>query len=86
MQQDGAVLQPSLRQQQVVAARQRQHIRLRSLRQLEHHPLHMGSTSTRCQGAGVVTYSATSTNTTGITYSLNAASLTGGNTIDAEYR
>ncbi len=43
----------------------------------------LGSTSTRCQGAGSVTYTATATNTTGITYSLDAASLTGGNTIDA---
>ncbi len=41
-----------------------------------------GSTSTRCQGAGVVNYVATSTNSTGITYSLNAASLAGGNTIN----
>ena len=43
----------------------------------------IGSTSTRCQGAGVVSYVATSTNTTGITYTLNAASLSAGNTIDA---
>ena len=43
----------------------------------------IGSTSTRCQGAGVVSYVATSTNTTGITYTLNAASLSGGNSIDA---
>lgn len=43
----------------------------------------LGATSTRCQGAGFVTYTATATNTTGITYSLDAASLTGGNTITA---
>ena len=43
----------------------------------------LGATSTRCQGAGTVTYSATSSNTTGITYSLDAASLAGGNTINA---
>ena len=43
----------------------------------------LGATSTRCQGAGTVTYDATATNTTGITYSLNAASIAGGNTIDA---
>jgi hypothetical protein len=42
-----------------------------------------GSTSIRCQGAGTVSYAATATNTTGITYSLNAASVTGGNTINA---
>ncbi|WP_207492532.1 Ig-like domain-containing protein [Aridibaculum aurantiacum] len=41
----------------------------------------MGATSTRCQGAGSITYSATATNTTGITYSLDAASIAGGNTI-----
>ncbi len=41
-----------------------------------------GATSSRCQGAGAVTYTATSTNNTGITYSLNAASITAGNTID----
>ena len=43
----------------------------------------LGATSTRCQGAGTVNYSATSTNTTGITYSLNAASITGGNSINS---
>ena len=43
----------------------------------------MGVTSTRCQGAVAITYSATSTNTTGITYSLNATALAAGNTIDA---
>ena len=41
-----------------------------------------GSSSTRCQGAGAVTYTANAANTTGITYTLNAASLSGGNTID----
>lgn len=43
----------------------------------------MGGTSTRCQGAGTVTYSATASNTTGITYSLNAAAITGGVTINS---
>lgn len=43
----------------------------------------LGATSSRCQGAGSVTYTATATNSTGITYSLDAASLTGGNSIDA---
>lgn len=41
-----------------------------------------GSTSTRCQGAGAVTYTATANNASGITYSLDAASITGGNTIN----
>ncbi|WP_034922637.1 beta strand repeat-containing protein, partial [Gillisia sp. CAL575] len=41
------------------------------------------ATSTRCQGAGSVTTTTTATNSTGITYSLDAASLTGGNTIVA---
>lgn len=43
----------------------------------------LGATSTRCQGAGSVIYSATSTNSTGITYSLDATSLAGGLTINA---
>ena len=43
----------------------------------------MGATSTRCQGAGIITYTATAANTTGITYSLNAASLAAGNTINS---
>ncbi len=42
-----------------------------------------GATSTRCQGVGTVSYTATATNTTGITYSLNAASITAGNTINS---
>ena len=40
------------------------------------------ATSTRCQGAGTVTTTTTATNSTGITYSLDAVSLAGGNTID----
>ncbi|SEE17148.1 gliding motility-associated C-terminal domain-containing protein [Tenacibaculum sp. MAR_2010_89] len=40
-------------------------------------------TSTRCQGAGTVTTTTTGTNSTGITYSLDAASLTGGNSINS---
>lgn len=43
----------------------------------------LGLTSTRCQGAGSVTYTATATNSTGITYTLDAASIAGGNTINA---
>ncbi|MCW3107704.1 MAG: hypothetical protein JWQ09_2210, partial [Segetibacter sp.] len=42
----------------------------------------MGATSGRCQAAGTVTYAATATNNTGITYSLDAASTTAGNTVD----
>jgi hypothetical protein len=41
-----------------------------------------GTGSNRCQGAGNVIYSATATNTTGITYSLDAASESAGNSID----
>ncbi len=43
----------------------------------------LGATSTRCQGSGTVTYTASASNTTGITYSLDAASLAAGNTINA---
>ena len=43
----------------------------------------LGATSTRCQGANSVTYTATSTNSTGITYSLDATSISGGNSIVA---
>ncbi|HYF30206.1 MAG TPA: Ig-like domain-containing protein [Chitinophagaceae bacterium] len=43
----------------------------------------MGAASTKCQGAGTVSYTATATNTSGITYSLDAASISGGNTINA---
>ncbi len=42
-----------------------------------------GASSNRCQGAGTATYSATSTNSTGLSYSLDAASLAAGNTINA---
>ncbi|MCX6249114.1 MAG: T9SS type A sorting domain-containing protein [Bacteroidetes bacterium] len=42
----------------------------------------LGATSTRCQGAGTVTYSASATNNTGITYTLDAASLAAGVTIN----
>jgi len=41
----------------------------------------LGATSTRCQGAGIVTYDAAATNITGITYTLDATSLGGGNSI-----
>lgn len=43
----------------------------------------LGSSSTRCQGVGTVTYSATVNNATTVTYSLDAASLAGGITINA---
>ncbi len=43
----------------------------------------LGATSTRCQGAGVETYTATAANSSALTYSLDAASLAGGNTITA---
>jgi hypothetical protein len=43
----------------------------------------LGATSSRMQGAGNVIYSASANYTTGITYSLDAASLAGGNTINA---
>ena len=42
-----------------------------------------GVTTTRCQGAGTVTYTATTTNSTGITYTLDAPSTTAGNSIVA---
>ncbi|MCP4000989.1 MAG: hypothetical protein GY727_08770, partial [Gammaproteobacteria bacterium] len=42
----------------------------------------LGSTSSRCQGAGNVTYTATSTNSSGMSYSLDAISIAGGNTIN----
>ena len=41
------------------------------------------ATSTRCQGVGTVTTTTTANNSTGITYSLDAASISGGNTIVA---
>jgi hypothetical protein len=41
-----------------------------------------GATSSRCEGADVITYDATATNATGITYTLDATSLGAGNTID----
>lgn len=43
----------------------------------------LGSSSSRMQGVDVVSYAATATNTSGITYSLDAASAAAGNTIDA---
>ncbi len=43
----------------------------------------LGATSSRCQLAETVTYTATATNTTGITYSLDAASVSAGNSINA---
>ena len=42
-----------------------------------------GATSTRCQGAGTVLYNAAATNTTGITYTIDASSISGGNSINA---
>ena len=43
----------------------------------------LGATSNHCQLAGTVTYTASATNTTGITYTLDAASTSGGNSIIA---
>jgi hypothetical protein len=42
----------------------------------------LGTVSTRCIAAGTVTYTATSTNATGITYSIDATSTAGGVTIN----
>ena len=41
------------------------------------------ASATRCQGAGTVTNTTTANNSTGITYSLDAASLAAGNTINS---
>jgi len=43
----------------------------------------LGTASTICSGSAPVTYTATAAANTGITYSLDAASITGGNSIDA---
>jgi Bacterial Ig domain/Secretion system C-terminal sorting domain len=43
----------------------------------------IGSTSTRCQGLTLVTYTATATNATSINYAIDAISATAGNTINA---
>lgn len=43
----------------------------------------MGSTSTRCAQAETITYTASATNATSLTYSLDASSLTAGNTINS---
>lgn len=43
----------------------------------------LGTSSARDQGVGPFTYTATASNNTGITYSLDAASLAGGNTINS---
>lgn len=43
----------------------------------------LGAASRRCQGAGTVRVAATATNSTSITYSLDATSLTAGNTINS---
>ncbi|MCC6584258.1 MAG: tandem-95 repeat protein, partial [Chitinophagales bacterium] len=43
----------------------------------------LGATSTRCQGAGTLSYSATATNSTVITYSIDVTSMSGGNTINS---
>ncbi len=42
----------------------------------------LGPNSSRCQSAGSVTYTATATNNTGIIYTIDAASITGGVVID----
>ena len=41
-----------------------------------------GTSSIRCIGTGTINYNATATNSTGITYELDAASIGGGNVID----
>ena len=43
----------------------------------------LGASSTRCQGAAIVSYTASATNASGITYSLDAASIAAGNTINS---
>ncbi len=43
----------------------------------------LGTTSTRCQGAGTVTYTASGANATGITYTLDASSTAAGNSINS---
>lgn len=43
----------------------------------------MGSSSTRCMGAAIISYTATATTSTGLTYSLDANSAAGGNTINS---
>ena len=43
----------------------------------------LGATSTRCQGAGTVTYTATATNSQVLLIALNVASSCGGNTINS---
>lgn len=43
----------------------------------------LGATSTRCQSANTIVFGAASANASGITYSLDAASLAAGNTINA---
>jgi hypothetical protein len=43
----------------------------------------LGATSTRCQGASNVTYTVSAPNNSGLTYTLDASSLAGGNTINA---
>ncbi|MCF8457939.1 MAG: DUF11 domain-containing protein [Bacteroidales bacterium] len=43
----------------------------------------LGASSSRCQGAGNVTYAATSTNSTGLSYSLDATSLAAGVSINS---
>jgi hypothetical protein len=42
----------------------------------------LGTSSTRCQGIGTVTYTATASDNTGINYTLDAASITAGNSIN----
>ncbi|HNW70274.1 MAG TPA: T9SS type A sorting domain-containing protein [Bacteroidales bacterium] len=43
----------------------------------------LGPSSSRCQGAGIVAYTATATNNSGLTYSLDATSLGAGNSINS---
>ena len=83
---DSAALQLLPQVQQVAAVREHQHIQLPLRQQWVSRYSHPVSSSTRCQGAGTVTYTANATNTTGITYSLDAASIAGGNSINSSTR
>ena len=81
--QDGLAHQLLLQVQQVVMVQELLLILLQLTSTVGIPVFTLGATSTRCQGAGTVTYTATATNNTGITYSLDAASIAGGNTINA---
>ena len=61
----------------------RQHIPLQQRLSVTTPVFTSGSVSLRTQAAGTVTYTATASNTTGLTYTLDAGSLALGNTINA---